>query len=105
MKARLITIGESEIRQRVEEEYQKKKDQIYESVIQDVLHQFMSVCMVELNKEFGFGEKRLRPVLDGVKDHFKLMDGVGILNHQYSTLDCLTYLQEKYGIDLDKELL
>ena len=41
----------------------------------------------------------------GVKDHFKLMDGVGILNHQYSTLDCLTYLQEKYGIDLDKELL
>lgn len=30
MKARLITIGESEIRQRVEEEYQKKKDQIYE---------------------------------------------------------------------------
>lgn len=105
MKARLITIGESEIRQRVEEEYQKKKDQIYESVIQDVLPQFMSVCMVELNKEFGFGEKRLRSVLDGVKDHFKLMDGVGILNHQYSTLDCLTYLKEKYGIDLDKELL
>lgn len=67
MKARLITIGESEIRQRVEEEYQKKKDQIYESVIQDVLPQFMSVCMVELNKEFGFGEKRLRSVLDGVK--------------------------------------
>ena len=95
MKARLITIGESEIRQRVEEEYQKKKDQIYESVIQDVLPQFMSVCMVELNKEFGFGEKRLRSVLDGV----------GILNHQYSTLDCLTYLKEKYGIDLDKELL
>lgn len=47
MKARLITIGESEIRQRVEEEYQKKKDQIYELVIQDVLPQFMSVCMVE----------------------------------------------------------
>ena len=93
MKARLITIGESEIRQRVEEEYQKN-----ESVIQDVLPQFMSVCMVELNKEFGFGEKRLRSVLDGVKDHFKLMDGVGILNHQYSTLDCLTYLKEKYGI-------
>lgn len=34
-----------------EEEYQKKKDQIYESVIQDVLPQFMSVCMVELNAE------------------------------------------------------
>ena len=71
----------------------------------NVLPQFMSVCMVELNKEFGFGEKRLRSVLDGVKDHFKLMDGVGILNHQYSTLDCLTYLKEKYGIDLDEELL
>jgi len=27
------------------------------------------------------------------------------LNHQYSTLDCLTYLKEKYGIDLDEELL
>ena len=93
MKARFITIGEIEIRKMVEEECQKKKDQ------------FMSVCMVELNKEFGFGEKRLRSVLDGVKDHFKLMDGVGILNHQYSTLDCLTYLKEKYGIDLDEELL
>lgn len=105
MRARLITIGENEIRKRVEEEYQKKKDQIYESVIQDVLPQFMSVCMVELNKEFGFGEKRLRSVLNGVKSLFKLMDGVGILNHQYSTLDCLAYLKEKYGIDLDKELL
>lgn len=41
MKARLITIGESEIRQRVEEEYQKKKDQIYESVIKMF---FPSLC-------------------------------------------------------------
>lgn len=36
MKARLITIGKSEIRKMIEEECQKKRDQIYESVIQNL---------------------------------------------------------------------
>lgn len=63
MKARLITIGESEIRQRVEEEYQKKKDQIYESVIQDVLPQLKcpncrNIVKVSCRSEMCMADKR-----------------------------------------------
>ena len=67
MKARLVTLGETEIRRKVEEEYQKKKDEVYEAVINDVLPQFMAVCLCVLNKDHGFGRKRLLSFLDGVK--------------------------------------
>lgn len=104
MKARTITLGETEIRRRVAEEYEKKKEEVYEAVIRDVLPQFMAVCMVELNKGHGFGRKRLASFLTGVKSQFPLMDGVGILGKKFNTLTCLSYLKEKYGIDVDEEM-
>lgn len=104
MKARLVTLGETEIRRKVEEEYQKKKDEVYEVVINDVLPQFMAVCLCVLNKDHGFGRKRLLSFLDGVKTQFAWMDGIGILGQKVNTLDCLEYLKKRYDIDVDKEM-
>lgn len=103
MKANYVTLSESAIRRKIEEEYQKKKDQVYEAVMKDVLPQFTAVCLCELSREFGFGEKRLRRFLDGVTSEFEVMNA-GVLEKKYSPLDCLKYLREKYEIDVDKEL-
>lgn len=102
MKANYVTLSESAIRRKIEEVYQKKKDQVYENVMKDVLPQFMAVCLCELSREFGFGEKRLRRFLDGIIAEFEVMNA-GVLENKYSPLDCLKYLKEKYEIDVDKE--
>lgn len=102
MKARVVTLGESEIRRKVAEEFEKKKSLVYESVIHDVLPQFMAVCMCELNKEFGFGDQRLKRFLSGVSSQFVIME-CGILGTKYNPLDCLKYLNDRYDIDVDKE--
>ena len=103
MKARIVT-SEKAIRQKVQEEYQKYKDEVYRQVLEDVIPQVLGVVLLTLNSHFGFGEKRLRRVIAGMKAYFKLMDGVEILNRKLTPLDCLEYLKDKYGIDLDEEV-
>lgn len=102
MKSRIIT-NQSEVKRLVEEEYLRLKDTVYENVIKDVIPQFMSVCMVILNRENGFGKKRLTRILDSVKSEFEIMN-CGVFKKNYDPLDCLKFLKNKYGIDVDKEL-
>lgn len=102
MKSRIIT-SQSEVKRFAEEEYLRLRDTVYENVIKDVLPQFISVCMIILNRENGFGKKRLTKLLDSVKAEFKIMN-CGIFGKNYDPLDCLEFLKNKYGIDVDKEL-
>lgn len=103
MKSRIVTMSESEIRRQVKMEYQKIKDTVYENVIKDVIPQFTAVCLCVLNREYGFGMKRLKRFLDSVNSEFEIMDG-GFLGRNYDPLDCLKFLKDKYEIDVDKEL-
>ncbi len=102
MKSRIIT-NQAEIKRLAEGEYLRLKDTVYDNVIRDVIPQFMSVCMVVLNRENGFGEKRLQQFLDSVRAEFEIMN-CGILGKNYDPLDCLEFLKNNYGIDVDKEL-
>lgn len=103
MKARLVTIGESEIRKQVAEEFDKLKDKVYENAIKDVIPQFTAVCMCILHREYGFGEKRLKHFLNSLNAEFEIMD-CGVLGREYSPEDCLNFLKNEYKIDVDKEL-
>lgn len=102
MKSRIIT-SHSEVKRLAENEYLRLKDTVYENVIKDVIPQFTAVCMVILNREYGFGMKRLKRFLDSVNSEFEIMDG-GFLGRNYDPLDCLKFLKDKYEIDVDKEL-
>lgn len=103
MKARLVTIGESEIRKQVAEEFDKLKDKVYENAIKDVIPQFTAVCMCILHREYGFGEKRLKHFLDSLNAEFEIMD-CSVLGKEYSPEDCMNFLKNEYRIDVDKEL-
>lgn len=102
MRSRII-VNQTQIKRFAEEEYLRLKDDVYENVIKDVIPQFMSVCMMILNRENGFGKKRLTKLLDSVKAEFIIMNG-GIFGKNYDPLDCLKFLKEKYGIDVDDEI-
>lgn len=102
MKVRIVTT-EKAIRDKVQEEYQKYKDEVYRQVMEDVIPQVLAIVLLTLSQDFGFGEKRLRKVISGMKSYFKLMN-TEIFNRKITTLDCLKHLKDKYGIDLDKEV-
>lgn len=103
MEARLVTIGESEIRKQVAEEFDKLKDKVYENAIKDVIPQFTAVCMYILHREYGFGEKRLKHFLDSLNAEFEIMD-CSVLGKEYSPEDYMNFLKNEYKIDVDKEL-
>ena len=69
----------------------------------DVASQIMAVCCRELNKEFGFGKDRLNKFYRGVNDLFKLMATDGILGKEFTPINCIEVLRDKYGIDLDEK--
>lgn len=103
MKANYVTLGKSEIRKQVQEEYEKVKDKVYENVMKDVIPQFTAVCMCVLHREYGFGAKRLQHFLDSVTSEFEIME-CGIMGRKYDPLDCLKYLKNEYKIDVDKAI-
>ena len=102
MKVRIVT-SESAIRQKVQEEYQKYKDEVYRQVMEDVIPQILAIVFLTLSNDFGFGKKRLLKIISGMKAYCKLMN-TEIFNHKFTTLDLIKQLKDKYGIDLDEEV-
>jgi hypothetical protein len=102
MKARILT-SEKAVRDKVREEYQKYKDEVYREVVEDVIPQVLAILFLTLHNDFGFGKTRLRKVISGMKAYFKLMN-TEIFNHKLTTLDCLQDIKDDYGIDLDEEI-
>lgn len=103
MKANYVTLSKSEIRKQVQQEYEKVKDDVYKAVMNDVISQFIAVCMCVLHREYGFGAKRLQHFLDSVISEFDIME-CGIMGKKYDPLDCLAFLKNEYKIDVDKAI-
>ena len=108
MKARykdkyFVTV--EDIEREVKRECDAKIDAVYEEVKQDVASQIMAVCCMELNKEFGFGKDRLKKFYEGVNSLFKLMVTDGIFGKEFTPINCIDLLREKYDIDLDEKRL
>ncbi len=86
----------------IREEWESQVDKVYADAKRDVAAQLMAVCLTELNKEFGFGKDRLNKFYSGVNDYFRLMSTGGVMGKEFSTLNCINYMIEQYGIDVDK---
>ena len=72
------------------------------AVKQDVAAQIMAVCLTELHTEYGFGKKRLKRFYSGVNSLFRVMDQNGIFGREFTPIDCIQIMRDKYGIDVDK---
>lgn len=65
--------------------------------------QTAAVILWTLSASEGFGEKRLRRIMNEVTGTSEDMDGVGFVP-PFTSEDCVRYLKEKYGIDLYAEI-
>lgn len=60
--------------------------------------QGVAAAMVALEKNQGYGKKRLQRVLDGIQDVFKMP---AILGRELTAVDAITHLKQQYSIDVN----
>lgn len=104
MKARVVTVSQTDLDKLVYKEAMKRleeyKDQLYEAIKIDIFNQALAVCFVSL-EQMGWGKVRLNRLLDMIDDMTHLMC-TGIMGREMTTRDAEEYLLEKYGIDFTK---
>lgn len=100
MKSRIITT-DKQIRKIVEREAKKQLAEYEQKDFSRVAYQAMAVVMCVLNREFGFGRKRLQKLKDKTEDEFMLMTK-GILGRSYNANDCIEFVKKEYGIDFEQ---
>ena len=61
---------------------------------------FAVVCKV-LHEDFGFGKERLQKLKDHFEDEAKLIE-TGMMGKEYRADQVVEWLQNKFGIDLNK---
>lgn len=98
-----IVVSEDDIKKTLDEEWQKKVDQVYEATLKDVSAQVLAVFYTCLSKKYGFGKKRMLALKRDVEATFALMHTNNLLGKDFTTQDCLDYMKKEFGIDLDKE--
>lgn len=98
---RRVVITAGEMKKNFEREYNARAQEMFEQIKRDVVAQLMATAMAELNKEFGFGKKRLRRFKAGVEGLFIAMARDGIMGREFTTQNCIDLMRDKYGIDLD----
>lgn len=104
LRKQKMVMTKEEISSYLNEEWEERKDAIYEEVKRDVSSQILAVFFTALNKDFGFGKKRLLRVKESVECYFTLMQQGSILGDSFSPLECIEYIKDKFGIDFDKEV-
>lgn len=86
----------------VKDEVYKRIEELYEEIGKDVIAQVSAVYLSVLNKEFEFGETRLKRVFDSTKAMFKLMNDKAF-NKNFNPDDCIKYVKDKFNIDVYDE--
>lgn len=97
----VITVGE--MKAAFEKEYNARQADVFEACKRDITAQLMATCLVALNKEFGFGKKRLNQFKVSVEALFVAMVGGGIMGQEFSTQNCIDLMRDRYGIDVDTD--
>ena len=95
----IITVGA--LKAAFEKEYNTRMPEIFETAKRDAAAQILATCACALNKEFGFGRKRLRRFKRAVEGLFLAMSRGGIAGKEFNTQHCIDYMRDKYGIDVD----
>lgn len=91
------------VNQAVKQEWQNYEQTVFEQCKRDILAQVMAVCLMSLKTRYGFGQKRITDFYYDVKGTFYNMDK-GLLGQKYTTVDCIKYVKDNYGIDLDEDM-
>lgn len=81
----------------------KMIDEKYLEISGNVIKHFLAITLTVLDKEFGFGNVRLKRFLNSLDDiaNFIMLDDV--LNKKVDINDFYEYIRKKHNINLDSE--
>ena len=82
------------------EEVERQKAEICPACEEGVANQVAAVMCRVLATEFGFGKKRLEKLIDCTEGLFQLCATDG---KRYCATQCIEWLKDSMGIDLEKE--
>lgn len=82
----------------------KMIDEKYLEISENVIKHFLAITLTVLDKEFGFGNVRLKRFLNSLDDvaSFIMLDDV--LNKKVDINDFSEYISKKHNINLDSKL-
>ena len=104
MKARTPPDTYAQIKREVAAEVERQHKQIFVRAAEDLIPQAMAVFLWTMAVNYGWKKKRLRKLVEALKETDYLMDHPSRLHHRFSPLDCEREIKEKYGIDLRAEM-
>ena len=78
-------------------------NRMYPIISRDIAYQVMAVAFIVLNREYGFGKKRLNDVKDWIEtEYFKMQESpCGV---KYDPDDAVRICKERFGIDFYKSI-
>lgn len=109
MKARIrpehipVTMTQAEIKQAVQEEFEKEHLQLYQRATADITAQILANVLVAMEQYYGWKEKRLKELITAIHMTEDSMVTPSPLHKTYTTLDNEKHLKDKFGIDLRAE--
>lgn len=85
------------------EEVIKQYEQIFADCAADVMHQTLATFLLWLERDKGYGKKRLKDAVEAIKGWCDIMDNPGEGARGWNTVDNIEYFKKRYGIDLREE--
>ena len=88
----------------IEKIVRKMVDEKYLEISENVIKHFLAITLTVLDKEFGFGNVRLKRFLNSLDDiaNFIMLDDV--LNKKVDINDFSEYIKNKHNINLDSKI-
>lgn len=96
------TVAIDKVDKILQEEWDRRVDEVYKSAVQDAGNQILAVLFTALHKDFGFGKDRLLRVKKSMESYFALMNE-GVFHEEFTPQDCIDYIRDNFGIDIDRE--
>lgn len=94
---------ETEARREAARETEEQYEQIFRKCAADLTAQITATIIWTLMKNEGWGETRVKRLIEQIHDTEDLMDNPSRLHHKFSPLDCEQEIKEKFGVDLRQE--
>ena len=92
-----------EFQKAVAKEMDNQEPELFVKHANDLIPQAFAVFLWTMQLNYGWGEKRLKKLVEDLHETDYLMEHPSRLHHKFDPLDCERELKEKYGIDLRKE--
>ena len=103
IQKRTMSFTEKQLEEYLNEEWEKKRDEVYKEATKDVSAQILAIIFSTLYKPpYNWREKRLKDLKERIEFTFNTMS-TGVLGKEFGTVDCIEFLKREFNIDFDKE--